>query len=284
MDDEKLMKLVEERDVLYNRFHPHYKDINKKEEAFAEIAEELDIPDIQFIIRRYHSLRDRYTRYKRILETTGESRCYLPVMDNMGFLNPHIFSRKMRRKQYERVQCDNETSSTYDNTTKTNRTECSTPQQKETAPSSQSDEESMDPLQCADESDNITEIPITPPPITKAGKSSSSCDDNKLPKILQSNNSSTTTRLKRKSYAKTSSHFDKKTLDNKFRKIDQEFSEAIQSFHRVCKARERQKDGALQGFRQMIISTLADMSETKQTKAMLQVTEAVLKIKMEPEE
>lgn len=44
MDDDKLMKLVEERDVLYNRFHPYYKDVNKKEEAYAEIAEELDIP------------------------------------------------------------------------------------------------------------------------------------------------------------------------------------------------------------------------------------------------
>ncbi|XP_073822233.1 uncharacterized protein [Musca autumnalis] len=271
MDDEKLMKLVEERDVIYNRFHPHYKDFNKKEEAFAEIAEELNIPDVDFITRRYHNLRDRYTRHKRVMETTGESRCYLPVMDKMEFLNPHIFSRKMRRKQFTRVQSDVESSSNYENTT---RPQSSTPEQNEQLQQNDhDDEDSMDPLQCEDESETAIDIPLSMP-----GKS---YEVNKTKTI--SNNSSC--RLKRKFDSKTSHSHKKKSSDSNFRKLDQEFSEAIQSFHRLCKTKEeRQKDGALHGFRQMIISTLADMSETKQTKAMLRVTEAVLQIKMEPEE
>ncbi|XP_058980619.1 uncharacterized protein LOC101891104 isoform X2 [Musca domestica] len=273
MDDDKLMKLVEERDVLYNRFHPYYKDVNKKEEAYAEIAEELDIPDVQLIIRRYHNLRDRYTRYKRLLESTGEARCYLPVMDKMEFLNPHIFSRKMRRKQYVRVPSDMDSSSPCDNTR--TRAQCSTPQQKVSL-RSDSDEDSMDPLQCEDELETVAEIPIS--------LHEKSCEDKKASTIVINNDNGTSNRLKRKSETK-SLQTGKKSTNSSLRNIDEEFSEAIQSFHRVCKAREeRQKDGALQGFRQMIISTLADMSETKQTKAMLCVTEAVLKIKMEPEE
>lgn len=67
--------------------------------------------------------------------------------------------------------------------------------------------------------------------------------------------------------------------------IDQELSEAMKCFQKVCKAREeRQKNGALQGFRQMIISTISNMSAAKQTKAILRVTEAVMEIKMEPED
>lgn len=67
--------------------------------------------------------------------------------------------------------------------------------------------------------------------------------------------------------------------------IDQELSEAMKCFQKVCKAREeRQKNGALQGFRQMIISTISNMSAAKQTKAILRVTEAVMQIKMEPED
>lgn len=44
MDDDKLIKMVEERGVIYNRHHPDYKYKKKKQRAFEEIAEALEIP------------------------------------------------------------------------------------------------------------------------------------------------------------------------------------------------------------------------------------------------
>lgn len=44
MDDDKLIKLVEAREVIYNRHHPDYKYQDRKEAAFIEIAEELGVP------------------------------------------------------------------------------------------------------------------------------------------------------------------------------------------------------------------------------------------------
>lgn len=80
----------------------------------------------------------------------------------------------------------------------------------------------------------------------------------------------------------------KRATPGHFKNIDHEFKEAIGTFHRFCKAREEQQqqeeDGTLQGFRQMIISTISNMSEAKQAKAILRVTEAVMQIKMEPED
>lgn len=50
MDDDKLIKMVEERGVIYNRHHPDYKYKKKKQRAFEEIAEALEIPGKKCLI------------------------------------------------------------------------------------------------------------------------------------------------------------------------------------------------------------------------------------------
>ncbi|XP_075152926.1 uncharacterized protein LOC142226685 [Haematobia irritans] len=226
IDDFKLMELVEAHEVLYKRRHPDYKNAEKKDEAFMEIANDLGVNDIQLVVNRYRTLRDRYARYNRIKETTGEIRFYIPILDKMEFLGPHIFNR--RRDKHSK-------SDLYE-----------------------SDDDSQDPLNL-ETIDTTSDMP--------------SGTDTKSAQLFS----------KRGQKRKSDDTNIYKLNKAKFLKSANEFNETINNFLMVNKDDGKNR-GALQGFRQMIISTIAEMSVTKQTKAMLGVTEAVMKIKMEDED
>lgn len=60
------------------------------------------------------------------------------------------------------------------------------------------------------------------------------------------------------------------------------FYEAVNSFKQICKTQvECSENAALNGFVQMIIATIEGMSAAKQAKAMMRVTEVIMKIKIE---
>uniref|UniRef100_A0A1I8NVI3 MADF domain-containing protein n=1 Tax=Stomoxys calcitrans TaxID=35570 RepID=A0A1I8NVI3_STOCA len=225
INDYKLVKLVEEHEVLYNRRHPHYKIMDKKEEAFVEIAAGLGITDVHLVINRYRTLRDRYARYKRIKETTGEIRFYLPILDKMEFLGPHIFNKKKDRKTNS---CDSD--------------------------------DSQDPLH-VEASETLDEAPSA----TQIER---------------------TEQAEGRGFKRKSEHAGGHKINKaRFVKSANELNETINSFLMISQAKtEKQNSGALHGFRQMIITTIGQMDVTKQTKAMLGVTEAVMKIKMEDED
>lgn len=73
--------------------------------------------------------------------------------------------------------------------------------------------------------------------------------------------------------------------NNNNTEADEAFREALGTFKKMCRAREeRQENEALHGFGQMIMATIAGMSASKQTKAMMRVTELVMRIRMEEED
>lgn len=79
--------------------------------------------------------------------------------------------------------------------------------------------------------------------------------------------------------------FDSPTVPSNNTDADDAFREALHCFKKLCKSREeRQENEALHGFGQMIIATIGGMSASKQTKAMMRVTELVMRIRMEDDE
>ncbi|XP_075152924.1 uncharacterized protein LOC142226684 [Haematobia irritans] len=235
MDDEKLIELVEQHEIIYNRHHPSYKDHEKKNEAFEIIATELGIPYIQFVVNRYRTLRDRFVRYKRLRGTEEGVKYYLPVMDKMEFLSPYVFNRKNRSKHVRRPEFNSE------------------------------DSNSMDTMQFSSSVRNEdTEYSI------------------KISPVVKSNTPRTLPQYKRRANTQPEGIPYKKFALDPNDEIDREFREALTSFQTLCKAKEQaQTNEALEGFRKMIVSTIAQMSSAKQTRAMLAVTEAVMHIKME---
>ncbi|XP_013112523.2 uncharacterized protein LOC106090774 [Stomoxys calcitrans] len=244
MDDEKLIELVEAHDVLYNRHHRFYKNQEKKNEAFEAIAAELGIPYVQFVVNRYRTLRDRFVRYKRLRGTEDGAKFYLPVMEKMEFLSPNVFNRKNRSKH--NIKSGN----SFDS-------DCSN---------------SMDPLQFpTSKRYRASEQSINISPVLTIEKS------------FQPSVSSKGHKRKAETLEETTSK--KANIDNNTINIDEEFREALTCFQKICKAKEEnQKNEALEGFRHMIVSTIAQMSSSKQTKAMLCVTEAVMHLKMEDDD
>ncbi|CAL8234203.1 unnamed protein product, partial [Boreogadus saida] len=64
MEDRKLIIAVCLRPVLYNTMMVSYRDRNKKERAWVDVAEDTGFP-VDVCRRKWKSLRDRYMRHKK---------------------------------------------------------------------------------------------------------------------------------------------------------------------------------------------------------------------------
>lgn len=80
----------------------------------------------------------------------------------------------------------------------------------------------------------------------------------------------------------TTSHKKRKRQESD---ADGEFREACKFYKDICKERAAQKGNpTIRAFGEMIVSTVSEMSETKQVKAIQIVTNAIMTLKLEPEE
>ncbi|CAL8285278.1 unnamed protein product [Boreogadus saida] len=64
MEDQDLIVAVCSRPVLYNTTMVSYRDRNKKERAWVDVAEDTGFP-VDYCRRKWKSLRDRYMRHKK---------------------------------------------------------------------------------------------------------------------------------------------------------------------------------------------------------------------------
>ncbi|XP_073822234.1 uncharacterized protein [Musca autumnalis] len=248
MSDDKLLELVEANDIIYNKAHPYNHSYERKRRVWNKIAAEMGAP-VDDLVKRYRVLRDRFVRYKRVEMLTGSENKYRsPIVDRMEFLTPHVF-----------VKSSNGEKITW-----------TAPAKEETnnASTSQVIVSSISPV--PDEADTYIEMPYSSSPERPNNPQTSGVK-------RKANNSTPMT--SRDSPTNTHSNYNSNT------EADEAFREALSTFKKMCKAREeRQENEALHGFGQMIMATIAGMSASKQTKAMMRVTELVMRIRMEEED
>ncbi|XP_013112525.2 uncharacterized protein LOC106090776 [Stomoxys calcitrans] len=244
MDDEKLMELVEANDIIYNKGHRYNHSFERKKRVWAKIAAEMDLPADE-LAKRYRTLRDRFVRYKRVEMLTGSENKYRPpIMDKMEFLTPHVFVKSSNGEKITWTLKEEDNSS------------------------NQIISSAMTPEQEHEESDAFIEMAYSSPERTLY----KSVIKRKAPTY------STTTPM-------ASCDSPAVTMPSNTDAADEAFHDALQSFKKLCKAREeRQENEALHGFGQMIVATIAGMSSSKQTKAMMRVTELVMRIRMEEDD
>ncbi|KAL1492481.1 hypothetical protein ABEB36_010731 [Hypothenemus hampei] len=94
--DERLIKIVKDCEMLYNKKCSGYKNIVFKTKKWQEISESLNSTS-EKCIRRWKSLRDRYTRYlkKENLPSGSGTRNHSTwnLFHQMDFLRDHVASR-----------------------------------------------------------------------------------------------------------------------------------------------------------------------------------------------
>ncbi|XP_075152921.1 uncharacterized protein LOC142226679 [Haematobia irritans] len=245
MDDDRLMELVEANDILYNKAHRYNHSFERKKRVWNKIAAEMDHP-VDDLIKRYRTLRDRFVRYKRVEMLTGsENKYHPPIMDKMEFLTPHVFVKSSNGEKITWTCREDDSSSNQIITSGM------TPEQQD-----------------HEESDTLIEMAYSSP----ERQLYKSAIKRKAPEIIST----------------PGGNYDGPTAmqpNNNMSAADEAFREALQSFKKLCKAREeRQENEALHGFGQMIVATIAGMSPSKQTKAMMRVTELVMCIRMEDDD
>uniref|UniRef100_A0A182TAR6 MADF domain-containing protein n=1 Tax=Anopheles maculatus TaxID=74869 RepID=A0A182TAR6_9DIPT len=83
------IRLVKEREVLWNRANPIYKDVYKQKRAWADISNIVNIPAIR-LIQKWESLRGSYRCYHaKVSQTAGTPNAFKPIWfayDAMCFL------------------------------------------------------------------------------------------------------------------------------------------------------------------------------------------------------
>ncbi|KAI8125442.1 hypothetical protein FF38_14397 [Lucilia cuprina] len=233
MDDEKLIFLVQEKNEIWNKYNPLYKSIDRKKEAWIEIAHEMESTEEE-TIRRWTSLRDRFTREIKKREQSSESDTNIhvwPYFEMMEFLRPHIASRPLRgRGQSIRMSSLFKKRSPPPSPTQPLSTE------------SRSVSPTASPVNC-EEFTQIFDDPLIEPPL--------------LRKKLKKSNSD----------------------------VDKSFCEAVETLKKACELNEaRHANPAVHAFGEMIVSTICSMNSRNQIKAMQQVTDMVMRIKLEEDE
>ncbi|XP_075152928.1 uncharacterized protein LOC142226687 [Haematobia irritans] len=231
--DERLIDLVEQNDVLYNKENVCYQSLTIKKKVWANIAEQLESTEEQ-VIKRYRELRDRFVRSKRMELIRGEqSRKLNHIVTRMNFLTPHIFNKRSNAK--------------------------------------------------------VTwtgDVPVLTPALERSQEESNYSDTDSFDEYSYEENCASADIIKEEPEIQTMS--ESEYLDDSAISTGSDtelFAEAFQSFNQLCKSlgEPTQNEGALNGFVQMIMATIEAMSPNKQIKAMMRVTEVVMKIKMEEE-
>uniref|UniRef100_A0A182MIB3 MADF domain-containing protein n=1 Tax=Anopheles culicifacies TaxID=139723 RepID=A0A182MIB3_9DIPT len=79
------IRLVEERDVLWNRSHPDYKDMEKQGYAWTEISNIINIPEAK-LVDKWKSLYGSYRCYlSKVLQSISTDSCKLPRKCKLQF-------------------------------------------------------------------------------------------------------------------------------------------------------------------------------------------------------
>lgn len=97
MDEgEQIIKLVSERDVLWNLSHRNYKNNKIKAKEWNIIAEELNMP-MEIVKKKWRNFRDNYARAisKKSISEEAESDndCFGKYSAQLEFLRPHLRHR-----------------------------------------------------------------------------------------------------------------------------------------------------------------------------------------------
>lgn len=100
IDTSLLIELVQQYCFLYDKTRKDFKDVQKKQNAWQEIAETLNC-EVEEVKTRWRTLRERYVRESRIHETntrSGQSQEDPGMLwewySNLSFLSKHIKPRK----------------------------------------------------------------------------------------------------------------------------------------------------------------------------------------------
>ncbi|CAL8363164.1 unnamed protein product [Boreogadus saida] len=99
MEDRKLIVAVCLRPVLYNTMMVSYRDRNKKERAWVDVAEDTGFP-VDVCRRKWKSLRDRYMRHKKSEQEGKKSGSAAGTVTRwkfagvLSFLDPFVTPRE----------------------------------------------------------------------------------------------------------------------------------------------------------------------------------------------
>ncbi|XP_065357884.1 uncharacterized protein LOC135952035 [Calliphora vicina] len=238
IDDEQLILLVQERSEIYDKYNPLYKFIDRKKDAWMEIAHKMETTE-EDAIRRWTSLRDRFTREIKKREKSSESdpntSHIWPYYNMMEFLRPHISSRPLRGMRSQGIRLPPVKKHSPPPSPATS------PQPLRTA--STFDSRTASPMHCEEEFTQMFDDPLIDP------------------------------------------SFLRKKCKNPNPDVDKSFCEAVETLKKTCAVNEaRNANPAVHAFGEMIVSTICSMNSRNQIKAMHQVTDMVMRIKMEEDE
>ncbi|XP_053962922.1 uncharacterized protein LOC128866320 [Anastrepha ludens] len=98
--DERLIDLVRSHKILYNKHCLGYRGAEQKQEAWFEISAQLGIA-AEDCSKRWKSLRERYSRVLKQVDTLSESKVNAtvnwPLFSSLSFLRSYVKQRTSRR-------------------------------------------------------------------------------------------------------------------------------------------------------------------------------------------
>ncbi|XP_011205564.2 uncharacterized protein LOC105227756 [Bactrocera dorsalis] len=94
-DDERLIELVENHEILYNKHCTGYKGAGEKTESWIKIGEELGLT-AEECAKRWKSLRERYSRELKLVENNNNYVVEWPLFGALSFLRQFVKQRQGR--------------------------------------------------------------------------------------------------------------------------------------------------------------------------------------------
>uniref|UniRef100_A0A0K8VTB8 Transcription factor Adf-1 n=1 Tax=Bactrocera latifrons TaxID=174628 RepID=A0A0K8VTB8_BACLA len=94
-EDERLIELVENHEILYNKHCTGYKGAGEKTESWIKIGEELGLT-AEECAKRWKSLRERYSRELKLVENNDNYVVEWPLFGAFSFLRQFVKQRQGR--------------------------------------------------------------------------------------------------------------------------------------------------------------------------------------------
>ncbi|XP_037935215.1 transcription factor Adf-1-like [Teleopsis dalmanni] len=92
MDEEKFISLVENNPILYDKNHNDFKDNEKKNMIWKQIADELEVNE-NAVKKRWKSLRERFGKESRERASGSSTSIEWHLYEQLMFLRKHILRR-----------------------------------------------------------------------------------------------------------------------------------------------------------------------------------------------
>nr|XP_014102780.1 uncharacterized protein LOC106627243 [Bactrocera oleae] len=99
-DDERLIELVENHEILYNKHCTGYKGAEEKTDSWIKIGEELGMA-AEECAKRWKSLRERYSRELKLVENNANFVVEWPLFGALSFLRQFVKQRHGRSTSNE---------------------------------------------------------------------------------------------------------------------------------------------------------------------------------------